>query len=84
MLMLTALCAVLGHARRGEALSCALPTERYTLTIVSVTVDGSPASNLGPWQRHNVRAESNLNGAVRVYGDRSDEAAFRLLLEPQP
>ncbi len=82
--MLTALCAVLGHARRGEALSCALPTEHYTLTIVSVTVDGSPASDLGPWQRHAITMTSTYNGVASVRGYRADEADFYLSLEPQP
>lgn len=84
LLMLASVCATIAHSRRGEALSCAPPMERYALTVVSVTVGGAPVSELGPWQGYEVRMNSNANGSVSVFGYRPGEEAFRLLLEPQP
>lgn len=65
--MLTALCATLAHARRGEALSCVgQRVESYSLTAISVTVNGAPVGDLTPWQRHELSLRYVSDDAVRA------------------
>ncbi|MDO9017899.1 MAG: hypothetical protein Q8S73_16225 [Deltaproteobacteria bacterium] len=87
LLMLTAVCATLAHARRGEALSCAPPMERFELTLVSVTLNGAPVTDLGPWQRHQVSVIGQGEGgfSFNAYrADRADESTAYGFLERRP
>ncbi len=75
LLLLAVVCATLAHARRGEALSCELPTERFTATLVSVTVNGVPVSELAPWQRHDISVIGAGNDGLSFNAYRSGEAS---------
>ncbi len=75
LLLLTVVCATLAHARRAEALSCEIPTEHFTATLVSVTVNGAPASDLAPWQRHDISVVGSGNDGLSFNAYRSGEAS---------
>ncbi len=85
LLMLTALCATLAHARRGEALSCIGPqSDNLTLELVSVTVNGAPVSDLSPWWNHRFRLSYATESTASVTVSHVREGTLICTLARQP
>lgn len=85
LLMLTALCATLAHARRSEALSCVGPQpDNLTLELVSVTVNGAPMSDLSPWWNHRFRLSYATENTANVTVSHVNEGTLTCTLSRQP